>query len=258
MNPTFSVFGVVFYPYSLLMIAGAAACILVFLQKTHQNRKGVSSENEYAVEMLLIAMAAGVPAAMCADSLFKWRERGGFVLGGATFYGGLIASLLVWSLLLCCKRKKKVSALSRLDDLAAGIPLGHMFGRIGCFFGGCCFGTPTDPPLGVIFPDGSPAAAVYGENVPVHPVQLYEALFLLILSLYLFFFQKRHSFSVYLIVYGLGRFILEYFRADERGRIFSVPLSPAQVISVFLIVVGGVVLILREQNGREKKKAPLP
>ncbi|MDE5896868.1 MAG: prolipoprotein diacylglyceryl transferase [Clostridia bacterium] len=247
-------FGVTVYPYSVFMVIGACVCLGVFAFLTVKRHRGCSDENAFAVEMLLIAMAAALPDAIFFDALFKIADTGRFEIKGATFYGGLIGALALYPLLLLLKRNRKVSVYDRLCDLAAGIPAGHCFGRIGCFFGGCCFGCPTNGAFGVVFPEGSIPYEFYGGAVKVHPTQLYEAALLLVLFAVLALFGKNRAFPAYLILYGAARFALEFLRADDRGAIFGIPLSPAQILSVVFILLGAGIGAARLFFGRLKKK----
>lgn len=242
MCPSVTVFGFSFSPYSLCMVAGAGCAIALFLLRIVKGHIGGSEERFYAVQTLIIAMAAGFPAAMLADSLFKWWETGDFRLQGATFYGGEIFGCLLWATMLFFRRRP-VPVLEWFDALAPCIAAGHAIGRIGCFLGGCCYGLPTDLPVGVVFPEGSLPYARYG-SVPLHPTQLYEAGLLLLIFLVLMTMPRRGAFPRYLILYGAGRFLIEFLRADDRGSIFGISLfTPAQVISLVFIFVGAICLI---------------
>ena len=116
------------------------------------------------------------------------------------------------------------------------IALGHGIGRIGCFLSGCCYGIETDAWYGIQFP---------GMSHKVIPTQLFEMIFLLILALILgimAFKQIGHfQMIIYMISYGIFRFVIEFFRGDERGQL-DVGLSPSQYICI-LMVVGAIGLI---------------
>lgn len=253
MKRSFSLFGVTLYPYSLLMIAGAGLTIGLFVYFTLTRRKGCGDENAFAVEMLLVCMAAALPAAMLLDALFKWAETGTFRFAGATFYGGLLCALALFPLLLLLKKKRTVSVWERLSDLAPAIPAGHALGRVGCFLGGCCYGCPTDTGLGVVFPPGSLPYGQYGA-LPLHPTQLYEAVFLLFLALFLSAWGKDRALPLYFLLYGVERFFLEFLRGDDRGSLLP-GLSPAQWISLLLLLLGGALLFLRAVKKKRRHKA---
>lgn len=164
-----------------------------------------------------------------------------FVYSGFVFYGGLYGALLgVW----IYARRWKLPFFSFMDPLLPAVPLIHGWGRIGCFLMGCCYGVPADPPLGVYFTRSQIAPA----GAALLPVQLYESLGVFVLAIVLIALQSRGvraqiQLAVYLLSYGVLRFILEFFRYDAyRG--FIGPLSVSQVISV-LTVVWGIALLMR-------------
>ena len=163
-------------------------------------------------------------------------SRSGFV-----FYGGVIFGIIA---LFILARLRKINFLKLADIIVLGVPLAHAFGRLGCFFYGCCYGRPTNSFLGVLFPKESPAGAF---GVCVIPTQLIESFFLLLLFLILLFFKKHKKFNgqllaFYLIAYSILRFVIEFFRGDPRGNVFFLSLS--QFISLFFLVFG-IFLYLR-------------
>jgi phosphatidylglycerol:prolipoprotein diacylglycerol transferase len=106
--------------------------------------------------------------------------------------------------------------------------------------------------MGVLFPPDSPAGAL---GVKVIPTQLIEAVFLFGLFFILLFFARHKKFngqiiSFYLIIYGIFRFFIEFFRADPRGNIFF--LSVSQAISIILVGFG-IFLCLRQAKTTRRK-----
>ncbi len=108
----------------------------------------------------------------------------------------------------------------------------HCCGRIGCFFAGCCYGKPTDGPLGIVFPD-LPEAGIFHNGQAVLPTQLIEAIMLLLLAIVLICLGK-HQFFIYAYVYPVFRIVIEFFRDDNRGSFVGV-LSPSQFVSVLIV-----------------------
>lgn len=251
---SFTLFGLTLYPYTLFMISGIAVCLGLYSFLTVRRHREDSEGNLFAIEMLIVSAAAALPSAILFDALFKIAEKGKFELEGATFYGGLLGALALFPILLSLKKGRKVKIYSRLCDLAPCIPAGHFFGRIGCFFGGCCYGVPTDGPFGVVFPEGSYAYKAYG-NVAVHPTQLYEAAYLLVLFIFLITMGKKSAFPLYLMLYGVGRYAIECFRGDDRGGL-GLPISPAQAVSLILFILGGVLLVWHAVNKSGIRKKP--
>lgn len=163
---------------------------------------------------------------------------------GFTFYGGLIAGVLftiVYSLLT------RFQLLFLLNFFTLPLVVGHAIGRVGCFFAGCCYGKPTSLGFGLRFPEGSIPYHEFGACM-IHPTQLYESLFLFMLFFALKIVPTQLKFSMYCLGYGLFRFFVEFIRADSRGTLFELDiLTPSQVISVFFII-SGLVIILWESK----------
>ena len=101
----------------------------------------------------------------------------------------------------------------------------HFFGRIGCFLGGCCYGKVTTFKLGVAFPDNV-KENIFHYGSKRYPTQLFEAIILLII-LVTILFVKKNKFKLYLILYSIARFFLEFLRGDDRGSVL-INISPAQ------------------------------
>lgn len=178
---------------------------------------------------------------------------------GGVFYGGLILAVAtaIWYI-----RRVGLPLWTTCDVFAPGIALGHVVGRFGCFFAGCCYGKPTSLPWGVTFHD--PFAALNSGtplNVPLHPTQLYEAgAEALILGVLLLTESRGRRFSgrtfwLYILLYSISRFIIEYFRNDPRGSvtILSVVFSTSQFISLILAPLSIVMLVYL---GRRKEPEP--
>ncbi|MFN2167007.1 MAG: prolipoprotein diacylglyceryl transferase [Anaerolineae bacterium] len=166
-----------------------------------------------------------------------------FWSGGLTYYGGLVCAAVVgvWFL-----KRERFPLGKGMDMAGMVIPVGLFFGRLGCFFGGCCFGQATDRPIGVSFPANSPASVEQFEqgliasknqpSLPVHPTQLYESGGCLLIALALALWvhpRKRFDgqvFCLFLVSYAALRFVLEFFRADDRGGMLG--LSTSQLIGI--------------------------
>lgn len=169
-----------------------------------------------------------------------WIETFQIWNGGLVFYGGLLLAILVgiWRV-----KTMGLPVWTVADCIAPSIALGHVFGRFGCFFNGCCFGQPTRQPWGVQFPSSS---GLPGDG-PVHPTQLYEAALNLILCgvLSRAFNHRRFDgqiFAGYLLGYAVIRSFTEYFRGDYSH--VSAPtagvFTPGQWISVPILLCGVV------------------
>ncbi|WP_428074047.1 prolipoprotein diacylglyceryl transferase [Candidatus Avelusimicrobium luingense] len=170
-------------------------------------------------------------------SYFVQNFRYGFV-----FYGGLIVAVAA---VITYMKKKKLPLLATSDFIITALPLGHAFGRVGCFLAGCCHGKPTTMPWGVTFTDPHAMVAPDLLGVPVHPVQLYEAvgnllIFFILHKLYNHPHKNGTVLLAYIFCYGTLRFALEFFRGDFRGA-YLFGLSPAQIITLLLALSAGVI-----------------
>src|SRR5687768_546020 len=121
----------------------------------------------------IFILFAGIAGARLLYVALNWKTFSGQLAnvgalwqGGMSFHGGVIAAVAAGVLYM---RHRKIPLLAMSDAAAPGIALGYTIGRIGCFLNGCCYGTPTDLPWGVVFPHA---------EVPVacHPTQLYATL----------------------------------------------------------------------------------
>lgn len=171
-----------------------------------------------------------------------------FWYGGLTYYGGflLVVPAGIWFL-----RRNNINPWAMGDLAAFALPFGIAFGRLGCWFAGCCFGSRCDLPWGVEFPRGSPAwrqhfdnhwiDATAAESLSVHPAQLYTVGALLALAVFMFYwYRKRRTFVgecfwLMALIYAGLRFVVEVYRADERGGVGFV--STSQWIGVLLAAV---------------------
>lgn len=170
---------------------------------------------------------------------FNDLMRSGFV-----FYGGVIGGLLcVW----LAGRIHKYNSMDYLQHAVFLIPFAQAFGRIGCFCAGCCYGIPWEGAFSVVFPEGSSAPA----GIPLFPVQVLEAVFLFAISAILFLIRKKTtaevSLAVWFLLYGVLRFVLEFFRGDDvRG--YLGPLSASQWISLALLAAAAVLILRRRKK----------
>lgn len=169
---------------------------------------------------------------------------------GIVYYGGLFGLLVSYDIL-----SKKVQDIYIMDILAVCIPLFHAVARVGCFFGGCCFGKESPSLIAINY-----TTKVFNEVITAYriPTQLIEAAFNFFLFLYLLHFfrcedwKDRHILRRYLLLYSIGRFIIEFLRGDlVRGVIFGVSFS--QVISV-LIWIYLLVTLNSGRNNNEIKE----
>lgn len=176
---------------------------------------------------------------------FAWAK---FWNGGLTFYGGFIGATVAAYFLL---RHDRFPFWKAADMAGMTIPIGLGFGRLGCLLAGCCFGTVTKGPTGLVFPADSPASewqsahALLGSrhlaSLPVQPTQIFESAASFAIAAFLLFYvhgRKRydgHVFLAFVVLYGLARFVIEFWRSDDRGGLLG--LSTSQLIGVALVAM---------------------
>jgi phosphatidylglycerol:prolipoprotein diacylglycerol transferase len=159
------------------------------------------------------------------------------------FFGGLVLALIFAFFYM---RSQKLPVWSTADIFAPGLALGHGIGRLGCFAAGCCWGKPTHLPWAVTFTSQDATTGV-PLGIPLHPTQLYEAFAEGIICLILLAQMKRaHKqgaiIGLYLVLYGLVRFGVEFLRMHDSSNPLGGPFTLEQWLSL-LAVVGGAVIM---------------
>ncbi len=169
--------------------------------------------------------------------------------GGLVFYGGLIGVVAALSYYII---KNKFDYFKTADMLIVSLPLGHFFGRIGCFLNGCCYGAVTTSAFGIKFP-------ALKEPVLRHPTQLYEAAFCL-MSVFVLLAVEKYTkkidgilFVLYIYMYSTWRFAIEFLRDDDRGA-FLFGLSPSQNVSAAGWIFATIVLAVILKKNQKKRK----
>lgn len=231
-----------------------------WILRAEMDRMGEDADRAW--DILFMAVIGGVGGAklyyvllnyprLVADPLGMIFSRGGMV-----WYGGflLATALVVWKV-----RSLKLPLGKVADGTGLALPLAYAVGRLGCFLVGDDYGRPTDSWAGVAFPNGSPPTRVdvlesqfgvtvdpalvekYGQVLPVHPTQLYEAGISILIFLVLFRLRAHAHrpgwlFMAWMAMAGAERFLIEFFRAkDDR---FLGVFTLAQLISLVLVAVG--------------------
>ena len=191
-----------------------------------------------------------------------------FWQGGLTWYGGMLGAV---GYAMVIFRKEGFPRLKALDLAGLILPMGLFFGRLGCWFGGCCFGLVTDHPLGISFPAWSPASEQQWRDhllehpslasLEVFPTQLMESFGCLLITFFVIGYvnpRKRFDgqvFSISFALYALLRFMLEFLRADDRG--IYAGLATSQWISLLLIAFVGYVWV-KAKAYADVERAKLP
>jgi len=252
MHPiAFELFGRPIYWFGIMMALGFLAAISIWnwLASRTGRPRGYGSELGF---WIMISGVVGARIAEVLGNLSFFLAHPWEIIrvdhGGLVFYGGFILCCLA---VIVFARRHQDPLWTLADFTVVGLPLGHAFGRVGCFLNGCCYGTPTQLPWAVCFP-----AQHDSHGVPVHPTQLYEATYnLLLFGLLLAFFLRRHPppgrvLALYLLLYPPFRFTIEFIRGDERLNWLG--LNLAQETSLVLFAVG---LALWGWSGRRQNQA---
>lgn len=256
MHPTLLEFGR-FSLHSYGVMLALSFLLGIYLASCRARKRGV--EVQYVLDLSVYIILAAVIGSRMAYIVFHLSDYRNVLdmiaiwQGGATLYGGLLLSVAV-SYYFSLKRKINFWLLA--DIMSPSIALGMVFTRIGCFLSGCCFGSPTSVPWGVIFPPTSPAGiyarSFTGEAVALHPAQLYSSLASLIIVLALLTIEKRFHkqggvFGAFLVLYGIDRFTVDFFRFYESNMV-AIGLSLNQLLSIALVLCGLFLLVRKVRS----------
>ena len=228
----FELFG---YPISSFGLMMALAFLVgTWITTIRMREEGLPAEA--ASSLLLYVMLGGVGGSKLYYAIDVHLRTGAPFLDlllardGITWYGGLLGGTLAGA--LGCRRHG-IPVIPFANCTAVAGAVGQAIGRIGCFLVGDDYGRPTDLPWGIAFPRGAPPT-----TEPVHPTQLYEVLWLLPAAGILW--HRRHRspflFGEYLVLNGLGRFWIEFFRVNPK---VALGLTEPQWIGLALVLLGG-------------------
>ena len=249
-NDLFSIGPLTVHSYGLMIALGILVCVFMGMYRARK----YGYKDEAVLDIAILGILSGFVG---AKLLYVLVEFDSFlknpmdVLGSEGFvvYGGIIVGALV-GILYC--RIKKLPCWEYFDLLAPSIAVAQGFGRIGCFLAGCCYGRPTGTFWGVTFPEGSFAPA----GVPLIPTQLISSAGDFIITGILLVYSKHNKKAgnvgiLYMLLYGIGRFLVECLRSDDRGTVGL--LSTSQFISIGIILLA-IILFFRHQIFKNTKK----
>ena len=239
-NELFSIGPLTIHGYGLMI--GIGVIVAYFWAIKRGAKRDINEDN--ILSLLLIAVIVGFGGAKVLYVITDWRyflrdPLGALGSEGFVVYGGIIAGIL--GCYIYCRRKK-INFGDGLDVFMPPVAAAQGFGRIGCFLAGCCYGHVTDSPLGVVFP---------GTTEAVWPTQLFSSGGDFLLALALALYDRRdhargNTGAMYLILYGVGRFLIEFLRNDPRGNVGF--FSTSQFISLFMVPIGVVLYVLNNKS----------
>lgn len=267
MFPLINVFGREVSVYGIVSLIGILIAGIVMCRFA---KKRGYDDNDFIIFMLICAIGVFLGGHIMygftqTNALFEWLfnwskytnsfeeflNNAMYIFGGSVFYGGLLGGMLAGVIF---GKKKKLNMKDYADICAPIVPLFHMFGRIGCFLGGCCYGIESSFGFTVHGNTLNPSI----NDVQRFPVQLLEAGLNLLLFLFLWYLLRNNKlkgklFPVYLIIYAVIRFCDEFLRGDTyRGFLFG--LSTSQIISI-VVFVGAVVYLVADSMKSKKEPA---
>ncbi len=259
----FSLGPVHLYSYGAMM----ALAFLVGTTLGLREAKRLGLDEDALVNVILVTLVAsilGARALYVMEHLQQFRREWGSVValwqGGLTLYGGIVAGTFAG---LVMARRLGLPRWVVADALAPSLALGTMFGRIGCFLNGCCYGHPTTLPWGVRFPRESFAFLEFGDT-PVHPSQLYNAAVGLVLFLVLWFGRKRFRvpgvlFWTFIVAFALARIGIDLTRNYEIESVLVhsswFDLTESQVTSLAMALFGALMILRLRQATAEDSRA---
>lgn len=273
--------------YGLMYLVGYFVGYLVLMRRFKTGRNILNSEgNQALITYIMIGMIIGARLVyvLVYNPMYYMNNLSEVVAvwqGGLSFHGAMLG-YVVATLLFC--RKYKIRFFHVVDNIVFGASIGIMFGRIGNFINGELYGRFTDVPWGVIFPEGG--------AMPRHPSQLYQALGEgLIVFLLLHLIEKREQRLGYapilskeiaaqsknsktpkkvmiewkrigvmsgsfLILYGIARFIIEFYREpDAQLGFFAEYFSMGQILC-FLMIIAGIIILKKVTQNPQTQSYP--
>ncbi|UZR95152.1 prolipoprotein diacylglyceryl transferase [Chondrinema litorale] len=229
------------YSYGFMIALGT---LLAYWHTAYYSKKQYNvkiSQTADLVIILIIAAFVGGKALFFLEDPLRYLESpkdifAGFE-NGFVFFGSLLFCIpaMLWFF-----KKHQLPVTGMLDIMALTTCIVHFFGRLGCFFAGCCYGLPTDSALAITFTD--PRSHARPLNEALHPSQLYSVFFLGMIILFLGIYRAKKKFDgqiflLYLMIYSFGRMFLEEFRGDyKRGFLFNGLITHSQLISLLVIL----------------------
>ena len=240
--------------YGFLVALGVLLGLWISVRNSQ--RQGIDPEKAWNLGILVVLcgiIGAKVLYILVDLGYYTAHPREIFSLGtlqaGGVFSGGLLAALVaaIWYV-----RSNRMPGLATCDAFSPGLALGHAIGRVGCFAAGCCWGKQTHAFWGISFHNPLANAWVGTPlGVPLQPTQLFESAIELGNFFLLTWLLKHKKFDgqvigAYFFLYGFARYFLEFLRDDPgRGEVFGGAMTGTQLISILLVIAGGVLWLRR-------------
>ena len=224
----FSIGPITIYSYGFMIALGFLAAILLAMYRS----KKYEVDGNTVIDLALCCIVGGLLGAkllyLITDlpNLVHSKNLLSDITNGFVVYGGILGGVLACYIYT---RRKKINFLKCLDLIAPSVAIGQCLGRIGCLMAGCCYGRETTCSIGIVF-QNSPMAP---NGIRLLPTQIFSSV-------------------GDLILYGVGRFIIEIFRNDPRGNVGF--LSTSQFISIFIVIFGIIQLLCLNKRDKLNKE----
>lgn len=251
-NDWFSIGPVTVHGYGVSIAVGLLMAL--WLASYRAKKRGMNDDIIYGI--VFCSAIFGFLGAKIMFCIVEWKSFikdpvSIFSSSGFVVYGGITGGILS---VLVYTKIKKVNFLDYLELCIPSVALAQAFGRLGCFFAGCCYGKETDSFIGITFKNSAYAP----NNVKLIPTQLISSVGNLLNVALLLFIAKRTKkkglvTACYLIFYSVGRFLVEMLRADDRGAVGG--LSTSQFYGIFSFAVGVIIFVIVMLK-KEKNEAP--
>ncbi|MHA9741846.1 prolipoprotein diacylglyceryl transferase [Robinsoniella peoriensis] len=247
----FSIGPITIHGYGLMIGIGFLAAILIGMKRAEKH----GLDKDIVFNMGLLCIVGGMLGAKILFIITEWnsiihsKNMWSDLAYGFVVYGGIIGGILI---LYVYSRFKKLNFLQYMDLIVPSVSIGQGFGRIGCLLAGCCYGRETDCPIGIVFHNSEFAP----NGVSLLPTQIFSSLGDFLIAGFLIWYARKQKkdgkvISMYLILYGVGRFIVEIFRNDPRGNVGV--LSTSQFISIFMVAFGaGMMYFVTHRKKKEE------
>lgn len=254
-NDLFSIGSFTVHGYGVMIAIGILTAL--FIGERRAKNRGLNPDEIYYMTFLCaITGFAGAKILYCIVELKDFLENPGKLLSqnGFVVYGGIIAGTLaayIW-----CK-VRRLTFVDYFDVVLPSVAVAQGFGRIGCFLAGCCYGRETDAWYGITFTHSDFAP----NNVKLIPTQLISSVGMFAIAAILIYYARQprrqgRVGALYLVLYSIGRFLVEFLRNDHRGAIGN--LSTSQFISLFILVIGIVIFVKAKPRKQETQAEAAP
>jgi phosphatidylglycerol:prolipoprotein diacylglycerol transferase len=224
----------------------ALAVVVVVLWTLWEVKRGAKISYDTIFTAALVGIPSGIIISRLLHVIDMWdyySANPGLLIGfsGLTIWGAILgATLGIWIYSRFIHFRFGYFA----DVVVPGVILAQAVGRVGCTLNGCCYGIETSLPWGIVYTNPECYAPL---GVAIHPTQIYEIAFLLIVFGVLFWLRKRFQpegsmFLIYLSLYSMWRLGIDFIR---EGTPFLFGLHQAQVISIIVLLITIPILVLR-------------